>query len=236
MHSAHFIQNFIYEQKVKSAPLLLPRPLNCLFRNGDAIQVLRGSPGVPHSREYVLSGEICSHQETRSCLNENNTSTASTEVWSVLCAWHCPSRESAGSGETVHEQQALTASLTTALASPYLSTPLNLTIWSAGNILWLQVNFFSVTPSAGGVKSGSGLPWTPTCSQIPQNHLFFFSNIYSSPFLGSSKLILPPSRVQLHALLQASGSPIYTEPRPSPHHASKCPLLLAFVPLRSPWF
>lgn len=83
----------------------------------------------------------------------------------------------------MHEQQALTASMTTALACPYLSTPLNLTIWSAGNILWLQVNFFSVTPSAGGVKGGSGLPWTPTCSQIPQNHLFFFKHIFF-PFLG----------------------------------------------------
>lgn len=41
-----------------------------------------------------------------------------------------------------------------------------------GNILWLQVNFFSVTLSASSVQGGSGLLWTQFCSQIPQKHLF----------------------------------------------------------------
>lgn len=154
------------------------------------------------------------------------------QVWSVLRCWHCPTRESAGSGGTLPEQQALTITLAIAPASPYLSVPLHFSIWSAGNILWLQINFFFfATPSASGVKGVSGLPETSTCSQIPQKQLFFPS-IYSSPFLGSSKLILPPSLPQLHPLPQASGSPTSTEPKRSPHHASKFPLFLASASLR----
>ena len=58
------------------------------------------------------------------------------QVWSVLRCWHCPTRESAGSGGTLPEQQALTITLAIAPASPYLSVPLHFSIWSAGNILW----------------------------------------------------------------------------------------------------
>lgn len=96
-----------------------------------------------------------------------------------------------------------------------------------GNILWLQVNFFSVTLSAGRVQGGSGLLWTQFCSQIPQKHLSSPANIYSSRFQASSKLILPLSLARLHILPQDSGSPMSTEPGPSPCHASKHPLLLA---------
>lgn len=124
------------------------------------------------------AGTICSHQETRSCLNDRSYGEiiclrAGTKVWSVLGGWHCLSRESTGSGETMHDHQALTAKLTAARASPYLSTPLSVSIWSAGSILWLQVNSFSVTLSAGRRKGGSALPGIPICSQTPQNSPFF---------------------------------------------------------------
>lgn len=166
---------------------------------------------------------------------ENNMPTASTKVWSVLRGWHCPTRESAGSGETLPEQQALTITLAIAPASPSMSMPLHFSIWSAGNILWLQINFFfRNTLSKSGKRCFRLALDSNLLSDTPET-AFFSPSVYSSPFLGSSKLILPPSLAQLHPLPQASGSPISKEPKRSAHHASKSPLFLASASLRPLW-
>lgn len=70
---------------------------------------------------------------------------------------------------------------------------LNLSIWSAGNILCLQANFFSGTLLAGGVEAGSGLSRTKIFSQVPQMYLFFpQTHILSLSWVALSLSCLPP--------------------------------------------
>lgn len=160
-------------------------------------------------------------------------STASPRVWFVLCGWHRPSREPVGSWETLHAHQALTTNSPLPLLSP---TCLHPPIWAFG----LQAIFsgskstsFLWHPQQVGSRVALAYPGLQSAPRFPRNT--FFPQTYSSSFLGSSKLIMPPSLAQFHILPQASGSPMSREPRSSPWHASKCPLLLALAQLRSPW-
>ena len=104
------------------------------------------------------------------------------QVWSVLRGWHCPTRESAGSGGTLPEQQALTITLGIAPASPYLSMPLHFSMCSAGNILWLQINlFFRNTLSKLGKRCFQLALDSNLLSDTPETAFFFFSQAYILP-------------------------------------------------------
>ena len=181
-------------------------------------------------------GTICSWQDTRSCLNHSS-------YGKTICLQPAPSLVCASLLALPHQRigrqrrnPAWAAGSDNHLGYcpcfplPVRAPPFQHLVCRQYPLAPDQLFFFA-TPSASGVKGVSGLPETSTCSQIPQKQLFFPS-IYSSPFLGSSKLILPPSLAQLHPLPQASGSPTSTEPKRSPHHASKFPLFLASASLR----
>lgn len=82
----------------------------------------------PLAESASLAGTICSSREIRSHLNdrENNMSTARTEAWLPLHAWHCPNMDSAGRRETSSGHQTMTtnsAALSCPLRPPH---PLNL--------------------------------------------------------------------------------------------------------------
>lgn len=148
---------------------------------------------------------------------------------SMFCTlwWAFPQQRIGGQFETPHDYHALTNNLTIALAFSYLSTPLNLSIWSAGKYFLApsQLLFCDTLSREGKGWSRLALD-SNLLSDSPETS--FFLNVYSSPFFSSCL-------GQLHTLPQASSSPMSREPRPRPYHASKCPLLLALRPLRSPW-
>lgn len=115
-------------------------------------------------------------------------STANTKVCFVLCGGHFLSRELVGDWETPHDYHALTTNLTTALAFSYLSTPLNLSIWSAGQYFLAPSQLLFCDSLS---REGKRWSWLALDSNLLSDspETPFFLNVYSSPFFSSSKLI-----------------------------------------------